>query len=764
MKIPLNKKIFLPLVSIALLFSGTIFFISGTKKKDTRQTVYLAVAGPLGGTVSSKGGPLSGMRNANGRDMLKGIELGLEAMQQQGKMKNFKIELIHYDEKNNKDALKNASEIVDENKVLAVLGHYTNSGAVAAGAIYRNNGIPALTASAADERITKDNEWYFKIPDRRNTRVVLALTVKNLLEEDVVSIIYDKSSYGSTMVEDFKRQAEKTDLRVKPDSWLLDSNIDNHEDFEHQIKGIVGKLRAVQDPGTIFCALYPDVADDIFTALRYPGTDFKILGPNSFSTPSFIAQFNEYPHEKTSPGYYTDGIYAVSPFIAYLADSDSAWDFRRKNTDRYGIEPSWVTANYYDAALLLVNAMERAEIKGKGIRADRQRLKKALKSFNEPDNSVQGVTGKLYFDQERTVPRPALQLGVWRRHQFLPAYFQYREAATESKSGLMADKKNSVPTDQTNAEKKQAINGQQLKRYRVVYAGIDINHISNIDTKQGQFTADFYIWFRYAGLFDDNNIIFPDAVTPVMLGTPSIKKAPDGANIHVYKVQADFLADFNVYSYPLDRHKLRIRFRHQQETRDDLIYVPDIEGLPFLTQKNDQGQSMIRTIPDWDVKDISYTQQIVAGPPLADHKTVYSAFDTHVEIQRHKHTILLIKIFSPLLFIIISWYFIFFRPGSTNAFQLSALLLATLFTLWFRLLYSSSLPGQGLITDISFLLYLAIGAGALTSTTLFLLRFYRKTGNQRERYLLCAGQALYLTLSAGGTVFVIYTSWNLLHS
>jgi len=34
---------------------------------------------------------------------------------------------------------------------------------------------------------------------------------------------------------------------------------------------------------------------------------------------------------------------------------------------------------------------------------------------------------------------------------------------------------------------------------QVVYTGIDINQISRVDTSKGTFSADFYLWFRYAG-------------------------------------------------------------------------------------------------------------------------------------------------------------------------------------------------------------------------------------------------------------------------
>ncbi|MCI5139526.1 MAG: hypothetical protein D3922_14205 [Candidatus Electrothrix sp. AR1] len=299
----------------------------------------------------------------------------------------------------------------------------------------------------------------------------------------------------------------------------------------------------------------------------------------------------------------------------------------------------------------------------------------------------------------------------------------------------------------------------------MVYAGVDINHISNLDVQQGLFTADFYLWFRYAGDFNATDITFPDAVNPIVLGKPIIKKkTPDGAHLLTYKLHADFIDDFPMHSYPLDRHKLRIHFHHQKENRNHLIYVPDIEALPFLSQKNDQGRSMIHNIPGWKVKDISYSQQISVNTPSVTSNGPYSVFSTEVEIQRNDRIFLLAKKISPVVLILIVWYFIFFHQNNRDLFRLHALLFASLFTLWLQMMYAPSLPGQQIITSILPVLYLAIGVGGLTSGAIYLLHVYNKKTDQIERYLLYMGQALYCIVTLGGIFFVLNSVRPLLDS
>ena len=42
----------------------------------------------------------------------------------------------------------------------------------------------------------------------------------------------------------------------------------------------------------------------------------------------------------------------------------------------------------------------------------------------------------------------------------------------------------------------------------IVYTGIDINEIRNLDEKISSYLVDFYLWFRFQGDIDVDNIEF----------------------------------------------------------------------------------------------------------------------------------------------------------------------------------------------------------------------------------------------------------------
>jgi len=71
-----------------------------------------------------------------------------------------KSSFIQFDDQNNNYlARKRALEISESNKnILAVIGHYTSDASFQGGAVYRISEIPAITASATNDKVTIYND------------------------------------------------------------------------------------------------------------------------------------------------------------------------------------------------------------------------------------------------------------------------------------------------------------------------------------------------------------------------------------------------------------------------------------------------------------------------------------------------------------------------------------------------------------------------------------------------------------------------------
>ncbi len=149
-----------------------------------------------------------------------------------------------------------------------------------------------------------------------------------------------------------------------------------------------------------------------------------MIVPDALASDAFQEALGQYPLERQRPGYYSDGIYAATPFLMALGETQ-AQQWRQTFLQAYQTEPSWVNAGYYDAAHVVVKAVQRAEMKSDDDIWNRhKKIKQALSGINHPDTALPGLTGSLYFTQQRRVEHPFM-IGRYQQQHLLPAFTQY---------------------------------------------------------------------------------------------------------------------------------------------------------------------------------------------------------------------------------------------------------------------------------------------------------------------------------------------------
>ncbi len=96
--------------------------------------------------------------------MLEGVNLYVDEVNKSGGINDRTLEVIAYDDQNNKVMARNkALEIAKDSNTLVVIGHYYSSISLEGGRIYKEYGIPAVTASATAPEVTEGNDWYFRV-------------------------------------------------------------------------------------------------------------------------------------------------------------------------------------------------------------------------------------------------------------------------------------------------------------------------------------------------------------------------------------------------------------------------------------------------------------------------------------------------------------------------------------------------------------------------------------------------------------------------
>jgi len=625
-------------------------------------------------------GPLTGSGKNSFTEMKNGIELALHNNTQNNEINGQKIKLVFFDDRNDKNkAVEIAQKIAEENEVLMVLGHYYSSASIAAGKIYEKFNIPAITASATADRVSMGNDFYFQIiPNNAFQAGFIAHYIKRVLKQSSACVLYDKDEYGTSLYTNFVKTAKKLDIDIKL-TWGFNSD---NQHWENEWETVLKKLKKLEDPGIIFLPTHVQEGSKIISSLKYPGSNMIIFGPDSFGGKNFLNEITKYPLERAKPGYYSNDIYALSPFVIDLAGS-SAHLFRSDYINEYDKEPSWVSAGYYDALLLALDALKNAGLTQTDTTLEKRlKIKDHLSSINTHKKAINGVNGLISFNMHGGVVRP-MAVATFQDQKLVSAPAQYSLINdVRDIDNLMSEvlKGNIIK-----------INDKFMIQTRVVYTGIDVNEISDLDVIDQSYIVDFYIWFRYQGEFDYGNVEFINAENPIELDKKKrtlrlssdiiakiLEKKNNGYTTQAFRIKAIFQSDFDFHEYPFDKQTLSIQFRHSKETRDKLIYVLDLLGMRHFREANTGEDLEYNSIPGWDAKKEYFFQNVVTNdstlgdPDFFNTEKViqYSQCNTSILIKRQVVGFLFKDIFSVVI-MLMTLYIIYFISNERFELRLS---------------------------------------------------------------------------------------------
>jgi len=660
--------------------------------------------------------PMTGNNAINGEEMRKGVQLRIDEINKKGGIHGKYVKLLHYyDENLPEKAADIAREVAKNEKVLAVIGHYTSPTSLAASTVYQVHGIPAITGTATVDELTQNNEWYFRIIFNNKLQASLAANyLYKVLEQHQVEVIYNHDAYGKSLAQHFVNTAKAIGLKVNAE-WETDASSES-------IKQVVSHLTQIlesadnEDRHGIFLATHASEAASIIKALHPFKDRLVFLGGDAVASIGFEQAMQQYPQEKTMPGYYSDNVYTISPFLNGLA-SRHAQSFRLNFWSHYQAEPSLGSAMYYDAATVILQAIENTQPwQASGIQAQRAAVKEGLWEFADVETAVEGVTGYNYFNTNGDVVK-TIPIGVYRKGRLMTALEQFQPF-----SGL--EDSNSLDLFEAALDNQViSLDGYLMRRARIVYTGMHFNEIEVLDSRHDAFNADFYLWFRFQDkAFSDTNLNFSTLYAFIEpLGTPIIDQTTTterDAIVRTYRVKGTFKYTPNYQQYPLDTQVLPINFHHRELTRDRLIYVIDAIGMG-LGDRN--GSAMINhlrrhqlfTTNDWTLSKGFFFQNLriydtSLGLParfLNERPLEYSQFNAVIEIKRQFHSVM-IKHLLPAGLMVLLGYLTFFLPMTSLPMRILLGVGILLMTAIFHLQMNLGIPNVSYPVFLEYMYYL----------------------------------------------------------
>ncbi|ROQ93321.1 ABC transporter substrate-binding protein [Desulfosoma caldarium] len=365
------------------------------------------VMGPLPQADPHKLGcmvPLSGPHSAHGRRLVKGVALALRHWEKL--FHGTSARLVLADTQANPDVAVSAlNHLVQEERVLAVLGPLNPKSAKAILSTVNEKGIPVVSFTEKRHVTSQTPFLLHAFMDHQDMIGALLTYCRNAMGFRNFGVLYPEEPYGRALRDIFVRKVLELDGRVVVESTYAAGMTD----FKGPIQVIaqhVAKGFGVDISETPLDALFiPDAADTI--ALIAPQLPYynvvgvTLLGTNLWEEKILLS----------AGGVYLEGALFPSAFQrgTFEAQDPVQEAFARDYGETYGEEPDFLAAQGYTATLMALHAREHVLKEG---RPDRLSFRQWLLRVELPNGPLGPVRFAPDGHMERQYPILQVQGGA----------------------------------------------------------------------------------------------------------------------------------------------------------------------------------------------------------------------------------------------------------------------------------------------------------------------------------------------------------------
>lgn len=323
-----------------------------------------------------------------GKQAVNGIQLAIKQANASGGVLGKQIKLVLADNKSEAAEATNAiTKLITQDKVVAVFGPATSSNTIATLQVSQDNKIPVITPTGTSEKITVDNgktrPYAFRscfIDPLQGT--IMANFASNTLKVKTAAIYIDSSSdYSKGLAQSFTEVFTKNGGKILGQEAFLQKD----QDF----KSTLTKIKAM-NPDVVFLPAYYEEVGKIVKQAREMGMTMPFLGTDGWDDSKVVEIAGAAPLNNT---------YFSSHYSSQDTDPNVV-KFIEAYKKEYNQEPSVFSALGYDAGLLLIDAIKRANS------TEPEKIREAL----EQTKNLQLSTGMMTVDANHNPIKSAVVL------------------------------------------------------------------------------------------------------------------------------------------------------------------------------------------------------------------------------------------------------------------------------------------------------------------------------------------------------------------
>lgn len=319
------------LFTVAVLALGMGILLTGCMGS---KTVTIAVAMPLTGEDAEEG-----------KSIVNAVQLAVDEVNAKGGLFGKPVKLVAKDDRGSTEtAAKVAGELCDD-KVSAVIGHYTSSCTLAARDIYFTRKILMVTPSSTNPAVTDGiYPTIFRVCGRDDQQGKAAAAYFATGWPDAkIALIHDNSSYGKALADMFLAEFS---TRTKKESVLY-THIDRSVvDFEPVVKELKEKQPTIVYFGGLFLQ-----GSELLKAIRAAGINAMFVSGDGCWNQAFIDR----------AGGLSEGCYMT--FNPKPEGTEEGRAFAEEYNLRFKEGPHPYSLFGYTAAKIVMNAIQKAGTK-----------------------------------------------------------------------------------------------------------------------------------------------------------------------------------------------------------------------------------------------------------------------------------------------------------------------------------------------------------------------------------------------------------------
>jgi len=339
--------------------------------------------GETGQIVVGYYGDLTGRTSNFGVSTRNGVLMAADEINKAGGINGRQITILSEDDEGRPEkAATVATKLIDQDRVIALLGEVASGNSLAAAPKAQSAHVPMISPSSTNPAVTQVGDYIFRVcfidPFQGE---VMAKFAANTLKAKTAAIMLDfNSPYSRGLTEFFEKSFTKLGGRVVSKQ--------SYTQGDRDYKGQLTSIRSL-NPDVIYVPGYYGEVGVIAKQAKQLDIKAPLLGGDGWDAPqlwelggdalngSFIS--NHYSVEDPSP--------AIQKFVA---------DFK----GRYNVVPDALAALGYDAMRVLADALKRAGT-SQGP---------ALRDAIAATKNFPGVTGVITINAERNAVKPAVVL------------------------------------------------------------------------------------------------------------------------------------------------------------------------------------------------------------------------------------------------------------------------------------------------------------------------------------------------------------------